>query len=431
MVITDFKTTYFQFERLTPIDERPDFQSLTKLKNEIKANAQAVPSTLGGGAHGLLGLVLTDPEYALVSNVPFVAEPYPGPLTFPPGTNSLQSKILQDAYDKRLRDFETCDAVSKALVQQIVKAVHEDWLQPLRNATTNSLQGTIPNILDFLFQAHGDVSPDALTKKEALVKAMHYDPASDPVDNVFTAVTKLVDFAVAAGAPYSRPQTINIAYCILKRSKVFNKAITEWNRKIRANPNQATWVTFKTHFRTAYTELQEVEELTVAETTFNQANPISEIVGAVQESFTLDTVPTPISASTPPTPHQLNAAVSSPPSDMTAIMQQMMQMNQQMLQSMQTMQQSNTSSSPSSGYYRQGSGGRGGGRNRNRSRGGGGRGRGTRSRVMRYCWSCGWCTHDGTHCRFPKEGHCETATFDNRMGGSNDGFPPSPTNTNV
>ena len=49
MAITDFKTTYFQFERQMPIDVKPDFQSLTKLKNELKTNAQAVPSTLGGG----------------------------------------------------------------------------------------------------------------------------------------------------------------------------------------------------------------------------------------------------------------------------------------------------------------------------------------------------------------------------------------------
>ena len=124
MAITDFKTTYFQFERLTPINEKPDFQSLTKLRNELKTNAQAVPSTLGGGAHGLLGLVLTDLEYALVSNTPFDVEPYPGPLTFPPGTNTLQSKILQDAYQKRMHNYDTCTAVEKALVQQLVKAVH-------------------------------------------------------------------------------------------------------------------------------------------------------------------------------------------------------------------------------------------------------------------------------------------------------------------
>ena len=422
MVLTDFKTTYFQFERLTPIQEKPDFQTLTRLENELKTNAQAVPSTLGGGAHGLLGLVLTDLEYALVSNTPFVREPYPGPLTFPVGTTALQSKVLQDAYEKRLKNLEICDGVEKALIQQIVKAAHEDWLQPLRNAVTNALQGTVSAILTYLFQQHGDVSPDSLTTREQEVKQMRYDPHREPVDNVFTAVTKLVDFASAAGAPFTRPQTINIAYCILKKTKVFNKGITEWNRRIKTHPNQATWLNFKTHFRDAYTELQEVNELTVEDTSFHQANLISDIVDAVQQSFHLDSTSHVLPAVAPPTVHheQANLAASTPPSsDLSAIVQQMMQMNNQMLQTMQSMQRTSPPANRNS------MGGRGRGRN-SFSSGSRGRGRGTRSRIMRYCWSCGWCTHDGAHCRFVQEGHCADATVNNRMGGSNTGFPPAP-----
>ena len=65
---TNYRSDFFEFETLTPIIGKPDYQSLKRLKDQIKANAQAVPSTLGGGQHGLLGLVLSDVEYALATS---------------------------------------------------------------------------------------------------------------------------------------------------------------------------------------------------------------------------------------------------------------------------------------------------------------------------------------------------------------------------
>ena len=127
----NYRTDFFQFENLTPINGEPDFETILKLKNEVKANAQSVPTTLGGGNHGLLGLVINPVEYALVSNTPFTSEPYPGALTFPAGTTALQSKVLEDAYKKRLALYNACIGVEKAILQQIVKAVDEDWLSPL------------------------------------------------------------------------------------------------------------------------------------------------------------------------------------------------------------------------------------------------------------------------------------------------------------
>ena len=108
MSSTNYRTDLFEFDTLTPIRGKPDFQSLTTLKNQIKANAQAVTSTLGGGQNGLLGLVLTDAEYSVVSAAPFVTEPYPGALDFAPGTTTIQSKMIEDAYRKHMKQYDVC-----------------------------------------------------------------------------------------------------------------------------------------------------------------------------------------------------------------------------------------------------------------------------------------------------------------------------------
>ena len=52
----------FEQKELTPVHDRPTFRSLTTIKGELCANAGRVRSTLGGGRHGHLGLVLSDAE---------------------------------------------------------------------------------------------------------------------------------------------------------------------------------------------------------------------------------------------------------------------------------------------------------------------------------------------------------------------------------
>ena len=76
---TNFRENYFQYPDLTKIIGEPNFESLTTLINELKSNAQSVHSTLGGGAHGHLGLVLSPNYYAVVAPMtPYVRPLFPG-----------------------------------------------------------------------------------------------------------------------------------------------------------------------------------------------------------------------------------------------------------------------------------------------------------------------------------------------------------------
>lgn len=51
------------------IHGEPNYATLHQLNKTLRANASSVPSTLGGGAHGLLGLLLPAADYfALTAN---------------------------------------------------------------------------------------------------------------------------------------------------------------------------------------------------------------------------------------------------------------------------------------------------------------------------------------------------------------------------
>ena len=55
----DYATTYFETIILDQIKGRPDYPQLHKLFQTLKANASKVPSELGGGLFGHLGLLLS------------------------------------------------------------------------------------------------------------------------------------------------------------------------------------------------------------------------------------------------------------------------------------------------------------------------------------------------------------------------------------
>ena len=64
----DYKNQFFQHPELTRIQGEPNTQGLITLQNEVKTNAMAVHTTLGGGQHGHMGLVLNPAEYAAIPN---------------------------------------------------------------------------------------------------------------------------------------------------------------------------------------------------------------------------------------------------------------------------------------------------------------------------------------------------------------------------
>jgi hypothetical protein len=56
----------------------PTYETIAKVHLKLKANAAFVVSELGGGAHGLLGLVLPPATYGTLTNVVFNTPVNPG-----------------------------------------------------------------------------------------------------------------------------------------------------------------------------------------------------------------------------------------------------------------------------------------------------------------------------------------------------------------
>ena len=91
----NYRETYFEFLELTKIQGEPSSESLFTLRNELKANAQAVYSTLSDGNHGHLGLVISPAQYAILTNQPFIPPVFPGQLDIPAGTTAPMATVMK------------------------------------------------------------------------------------------------------------------------------------------------------------------------------------------------------------------------------------------------------------------------------------------------------------------------------------------------
>ncbi len=119
----------------------PSTAALITLRNEVKANAQAEHSTLGGGGHGHLGLVCSPNTYATLvpGNIPYIKGPTPGRLIIQGTETQYQIAQRREEHTDALRMFQECLGVERALIQQIVAAVEPKFFKALRNLVTNKI----------------------------------------------------------------------------------------------------------------------------------------------------------------------------------------------------------------------------------------------------------------------------------------------------
>jgi hypothetical protein len=415
----NYLETYFEYPELTKISGEPNSESLYKLRNELKANAQSVYSNLSDGAHGHLALVVNATQYALITNQPFDRPDHPGALTIPANTTAPMITAIKEAHHEQLRLFCEVQGVEKALIQQIVKAVEAPYLAALRDRNSNSLWGTVNQIIEHLQTVYGRVSPQMLEDCKQELRTMTYN-ARYPIDMVFNAVADFVDFAELAQQPVTQRQTVAKAYTILNKTGRFKTAITEWNRK---QALQQTWIAFKDHFRQAHQEFRETTDITLKDSELqrNNANLVQQVVEGLQHVLTPEEPPETESSAI--IQEMANSATRN-----TEAQQQLVNQLTQMQQAMALLQTQVNSQSqqPYSPPFHQ-RGGRGYGRGnsgRGYRSGNGGRGNYFRQQnTAIYCWTHGGCGHLGAICNAKLPGHQDTASFLNKMGGSTNNCP--------
>ena len=130
-VTSDTLISAFPHPTLIKITGEPTREEIIELFTQIKANASSVHTTLGGGAHGHLGAVLTAAEYALAipGVVPYGAPPHPGnQALIANGASAAAIAQANMLHQRRIKVYTGYATMQTALKNQIIAAIEAKYL---------------------------------------------------------------------------------------------------------------------------------------------------------------------------------------------------------------------------------------------------------------------------------------------------------------
>ena len=453
--VNSHRTTHFQYPTLDKIHGEPTLDTLLHLFRQLKINAQSVPTQLGGGQLGYLALILTPTEYAAIPNTtPFVHPTDPGvfqyvppqpaaastsmstrssrtssgtpttqgtqpaPSTIPSATVTIDITQQKAQHDERKRRYYECQAVEQTLRQQLVEAISTEYLEALRDPITQMIQSPIPDIIAFLQDSFGQITPQELADREDALKNLTYDPWK-PVDLVFNKINQFKDLCELCKNQKTDTQLVQLAYLIFIRTRTFTEALRKWNKKPTADK---TYTNMITHMRQHYQALKQVGALAIEDSSLNNhANLVQELArnqeelvqglkndlteqirsNMVDAMMLLQQAPslTDTDSSSSIATDSINSVTTN--STLATILSSMKSLEQEIHRLKSTRPAPTASTNSSSINPRTG------------------------KPWKRYCWTCGCCPHSSRHCPIKAQGHQDDASFANRKGGSNKDCRPN------
>ena len=232
---------------ITKITGEPNYESLKNLKDQLKANAASIPTTLGGGNHGYLSLILSPAPYTTITANQFIEPVYPGQHpNVPAGTNAANTSTIVRRHTEDLCQWCKFKNVNTALKTQLLSALDDIYIRALKDHHFGYMNQSIRTILTHLFDNYSNITPLELEDNNTKMRAT-WDPNS-PFDCLIKQIEDGQDYANDGGQPYTAKQLLRIAYTLVFKTGLYFEDCKVWN----ARPATArTWDNFKTHFQNA------------------------------------------------------------------------------------------------------------------------------------------------------------------------------------
>ncbi|CAB9511209.1 hypothetical protein SEMRO_474_G150160.1 [Seminavis robusta] len=238
-----------------PPEEKPTYNSLKILHQELNANAMAVPSTGGGGNYGHLALALTPAQFnALPNTIPWVLPAHPGVAPVHAG-NATQAQITETnrLYIASETRFFVCRATETALRKQLLDAIPDTFTKALKHEMYGYAQLTVIQVLTHLDTTYGTV--DAFDLAHNLKRMNATWSPSQPIENLWNQIKDAQKFA-ADHDPITDQYAVRSALENLENSGMFTDSLRDWRKLTIAA--QQSFATMETHFTAADKERRRI-----------------------------------------------------------------------------------------------------------------------------------------------------------------------------
>jgi hypothetical protein len=223
------------------IDAEPTFEDIKVTTRLLNANAISIPSMAGGGAHGHLGIIITQVEYAAISASPWVEPFNPNAIPIiPPGTNAVDAAQLARMHTECCCIYTNRINVDQALKKLILEAYANMYTSQLEDYLLQYANRSALEIILHLKQTYGFIKPRQLADNHNKMTA----PVNfqDPIETFFKQIEDGVQYANAGMQPYMEAQYVKIAFLLMLNTGAIPDACRDWQRR---TPVNQTWADFR------------------------------------------------------------------------------------------------------------------------------------------------------------------------------------------
>ena len=275
-------------ESVTKIHGQPTSHDLTILEKELIAILAGIPTALGGGNFGHVGVIMEAAAYlTMTAGTAFVDPANPG--VYPAGLAANAAATIRaraEAEHKELiNQFETFEGVRQGVKDLILEAVDNEYLIEIEHETLGYLNQTPRQMLDHLLARGGAL--DFADTKELLAERDGEWNVSENPQLYFNRVEKAMKGLLRNGITSDPNERRDIALFYLKATGEFDAAVREWETKPTANK---TWANIKTFISTEYAKENKQNKLTAKQFKANaideQAEATEELIAALTEVHT-------------------------------------------------------------------------------------------------------------------------------------------------
>ena len=160
-------------ETVTKIHGQPTSHDLTNLEKEIISILANIPTTLGGGNHGHIGVIMDPTDYStMTGGIDFVNPANPG--IYPTGlalNAAAGTRAREEAIHKELiTQFETLEGVKLGTKDLILEAVDNEYLSEIEHDTLGFLNQMPRQMIEHLLTRGGVLNfadtKDLLAKRD-------------------------------------------------------------------------------------------------------------------------------------------------------------------------------------------------------------------------------------------------------------------------
>jgi hypothetical protein len=228
----------------TPIVGVPTAGTIRTLTTEVYANTRAVYSASGGGNNGHLGIAMSPATYLARAGEAFIPPNHPGVQEDPPaGATGPVVAALNRVYDKAVTTHVTFTNVREKTKRQILEAIEPTYIAILKDPIFGFADVTINEFLTHLTTTYGTLDATEIeTNRNLLSEAWNPDR---PLEQMWIHIINIRDIASTAGRPINDDTTIQLTLTALRKSGVYDHAITTWEERPEA---EHTMANYKSHF---------------------------------------------------------------------------------------------------------------------------------------------------------------------------------------